>query len=55
MKMIEIPAESKLELMMTLEEVKSKLYCDIEVDQITKLIFDGTYTTSDQVKTHPRT
>ena len=53
--MIEIATESKLELMMTLEDVKGKLYCDIEVDQITKLIFDGTYTTSDQVKKHPRT
>ena len=53
--MIEIPTESKLELMMTLEEVKGKLYCEIEVDQIIKLIFDGTYTTSEQVKTHPRT
>jgi hypothetical protein len=55
MKMIETPTESKLELMTTLEEVKGKLYCEIEVDQIIKLIFDGTYTTSEQVKTHPRT
>ncbi len=53
--MIEIPTENKLQLMMTLEEVKGQLFCEIEVDQITKLIFDGTYTTSDQVKKHPRT
>lgn len=45
--------ENKSQLFQTLEEVKNKLFCDVEVDQIAKLIFDGTYTTSEQVKSHP--
>lgn len=45
--------ENKLQLFQTLEEVKNKLFCEVEVNQITKLIFDGTYTTSEQVKSHP--
>ena len=45
--------ENKLQLMTTLNEIKNQLFCDVEVDQITKLIFDGTYTTSDQIKSHP--
>ena len=45
--------ENKLQLMMTLEEVKNKLFCEVEVNEIISLIHDGTYTTSQQVKSHP--
>jgi len=47
------PVENRLQLLKTLNEIKDQLFSDIEVNEVNALISDGTYTTSEQVKSHP--
>ena len=45
--------ENKLQLFKTLNDIKDKLFSDVEVAEIELHIMNGTYTASDQINSHP--
>ena len=45
--------EHKLQLFKTLNDIKDKLFSDVEVAEIELHIMNGDYTTHEQVESHP--